>query len=44
MAGLRDVLIHGYEKVDMQLIWEITVQSLPGLIAQIARLVRDDPT
>jgi uncharacterized protein with HEPN domain len=31
IAGLRDVLIHGYMGVDLAAVWEITQKELPVL-------------
>lgn len=31
LAGLRDVLIHQYEGVDLERVWEIVSQELPPL-------------
>ena len=34
MAGFRDVLIHGYEGVDLKRVWLAAIQDLPA-VAQI---------
>jgi uncharacterized protein with HEPN domain len=39
MAGMRDVLIHSYSDVDLELVWEAAMQSIPDLIAQIETLI-----
>lgn len=39
LAGLRDVLIHQYEGVDLARVWEIVERDLPGLRAAIAGLL-----
>lgn len=31
MAGMRDVLIHDYDEVDLDLVWQVVQQDLPGL-------------
>lgn len=31
-AKFRDVLIHGYDKTDLQTVWEITLKSVPNII------------
>ena len=31
MAGMRDVLIHDYDEVDLELIWEVISKDLPDL-------------
>lgn len=36
IAGLRDVLIHGYFGIDLEIIWSIIQDKLPTLQAQLA--------
>lgn len=37
MAGMRDVLIHGYHRVDDELVWDAAVRVLPAAAAEIRR-------
>ncbi|MGQ9592252.1 MAG: HepT-like ribonuclease domain-containing protein [Planctomycetota bacterium] len=39
LAGLRDVLIHHYEGVDLERVWAIVEKDLPGLKRAIAALL-----
>ena len=39
LAGLRDVLIHQYEGVDLEKVWAIIERELPGLKEAIALLL-----
>jgi len=39
LAGLRDVLIHQYEGVDLERVWAIVERELPSLKAAIAALL-----
>ncbi len=39
IAGLRDVLIHQYEGVDLERVWAIVEKDLPGLKQSIAGLL-----
>jgi len=39
MAGLRDVIIHGYFNVDLEIIWEIIQQDMPQLKKNILPLL-----
>jgi uncharacterized protein with HEPN domain len=39
LAGLRDVLIHQYEGVDLEKVWAIVERELPGLCEAIAGLL-----
>lgn len=38
MAGLRDVVIHGYFNVDSEVIWEIITKDLPDIKKKISGL------
>ena len=44
MAGMRDVLIHLYDRVDLGEVWAAATESVPPLIEQLAFLLPDDPT
>ena len=39
MAGMRDVLIHAYDKVDVDELWQAVESSIPELILLIEPLV-----
>lgn len=39
IAGLRDVLIHAYDTVDMALVWEIALIDVPKLKRQLEPLL-----
>jgi uncharacterized protein with HEPN domain len=39
LAGLRDVLIHQYEGVDLERVWVFVERDLPGLKNAISRLL-----
>lgn len=41
VAGLRDVLIHGYLHVDLDEVWGIVEQNLPDLKIQIAAILQE---
>ena len=41
-AGLRNVLIHQYDNVDLDEVWKIVVDELPKLDRWIAPLLSDD--
>jgi uncharacterized protein with HEPN domain len=39
MAGMRDRLIHGYFGVDYALVWDVVRNKVPGLRAQVQRIL-----
>jgi len=39
MAGLRDVLIHGYDKVNLEIIWKIAREDVPKTFKKIEDLI-----
>jgi uncharacterized protein with HEPN domain len=43
IAGLRDVLIHGYYKVEPDALWVMTKTDLPGFYARIQDILRIFP-
>ena len=47
MAGLRDMLIHGYDAIDLNLIHSVATQLIPPLIPMIEAILAglpDDPS
>lgn len=39
IVGLRNRLIHGYDSVDIRVVWEILVSDLPDLVKELEKLV-----
>ena len=39
MAGLRDVIVHGYFRVDVQLLWDIVQRDVPTVRQKIAAIL-----
>ncbi len=46
IAGLRDVLIHGYDSVNIPGVWKTVREDIPPLVAALQRLrpASDDPS
>ncbi len=43
IVSLRNRLIHGYDSVDLDILWQILRNDLPPLIAQLEALVPAEP-
>ena len=41
IIGLRNIIIHRYEKVDAEMLWEIIVSILPALSNQLEQLYEE---
>jgi uncharacterized protein with HEPN domain len=41
IAGLRDILIHHYFEIDLDIVWDIVQNKLPGLKAEIDAILSD---
>jgi uncharacterized protein with HEPN domain len=39
VVGLRNRLIHGYDEVDLDLVWSIVANDLPALVLELDRLL-----
>jgi uncharacterized protein with HEPN domain len=43
IAGLRDVLIHGYFGIDLEIIWDIVQNKIPTLRREISSYLSEPP-
>lgn len=41
MAGMRDRIIHGYDRVDLQIVWDVVKRDIPQIKPQIQQILRD---
>ncbi len=41
IAGIRDVIIHGYFRVDLNTIWKVIKEDLPDLKNKILKIKKD---
>jgi uncharacterized protein with HEPN domain len=41
IRGFRNRIVHDYFGVDLQIIWKITFDQIPGLISNITRILSD---
>ena len=42
ISGMRDRLIHGYDTVNHDLLWDVVTEDLPPLIAQLETILGPD--
>jgi uncharacterized protein with HEPN domain len=41
MAGMRDRIIHGYDTVDLEIVWDVVKQDIPHIKPQIQQILKD---
>jgi len=39
MAGMRDVIVHEYDRIDLDTVWNVLRRELPDLLPQLDRIV-----
>lgn len=42
VVGLRNRLIHDYDRVDLEILWQIVTSDLPELVRELDRVVGSD--
>ena len=43
IAGMRNRLIHGYDQVDFNVLWDVVQYDLPGLIDEMEKILAEFP-
>lgn len=43
ISGLRNRLIHGYDKIRWNLVWDTAIEDVPALLSYIEPLIPDPP-
>lgn len=41
MAGMRDRIIHGYDDVDLEIVWDVVKRDIPQIKPKIEKLLID---
>ena len=41
MAGMRDRIIHGYDVVDLQIVWDVVKRDIPQIKPQVQQILAD---
>ncbi|MGH7491103.1 MAG: HepT-like ribonuclease domain-containing protein [bacterium] len=39
IIGMRHRLVHGYDEIDLDVVWEVIQQDLPPLIEELKRIL-----
>jgi len=42
VAGFRDVLAHGYFRIDYEVVWGLITERIPGFRKDIAKILREE--
>jgi len=40
MRGIRNHIVHGYDRIDFDIVWAVIQSELPPLVAQLERVMR----
>jgi uncharacterized protein with HEPN domain len=43
IAGMRDIIIHQYDRINFEVVWDVTQDNIPRLLAMIAPLLPEEP-
>lgn len=41
MAGMRDRIIHGYDNVDLEIVWDVVIKDIPQIKPKIEAILKD---
>ena len=41
MSGMRDRIIHGYDDVDLQIVWDVVKRDIPQIKPKIEKILMD---
>jgi uncharacterized protein with HEPN domain len=41
MAGMRDRIVHGYDSVDLEIIWDVVKRDIPQIRPHLQQILRD---
>ena len=38
---MRDRIVHGYDRVDLQIVWDVVKRDIPDIKPKIAQILKD---
>jgi len=41
MAGMRDRIIHGYDNVNLRILWDVVKQEIPEIKPHLQQILQD---
>ncbi len=41
MSGMRDRIIHGYDNVDLQIVWDVVKRDIPQIKPKIDNILKE---
>ncbi|MDX2254005.1 MAG: HepT-like ribonuclease domain-containing protein [Pseudanabaenaceae cyanobacterium bins.39] len=44
MAGMRDILAHQYDRVNIQVVWDVVQTDLPPLLVSLQAVLKSVPS
>lgn len=44
LAGMRDVIAHQYDRIDLEIIWKVIQRNIPELLNMLVPLLPNQPT
>jgi uncharacterized protein with HEPN domain len=42
MKGMRNHIVHGYDRIDPEIVWIVVTQELPPLVRELERILESD--
>ena len=43
IAGMRDIIVHQYDRLDFDIVWQVIQQSIPEMLEEIASVLPVNP-
>ena len=40
IVGMRNRLVHGYDQLDLDVVWDVTLKHVPKLLAQVESILK----